>query len=84
MILLSLYFLVSTFEGNSGLKAFKGLQLQHGELSVRAERLANERALMERRVSLLRGGRVDPDMLEEQAREQLGYSHPDDVVIFVD
>ena len=40
-----------------------------------------ERQSMERRVSLLEPGSLDPDMLEERARLMLNYGHVDDIVI---
>jgi len=42
--------------------------------------LKQERAEGERRVSLLRSDRVDPDMLDERARYQLDYANPRDLV----
>jgi cell division protein FtsB len=42
--------------------------------------LKRERAEGEKRVSLLRSDRVDPDMLDERARYQLDYANPQDLV----
>ena len=46
----------------------------------RDTRPEEERAEGERRVSLLRSDRVDPDMLDERARYQLDYANPRDLV----
>jgi cell division protein FtsB len=44
-------------------------------------RLKKERAEGEKRVSLLRTDRMDPDMLDERVRYQLEYAHPRDLVV---
>jgi cell division protein FtsB len=44
---------------------------------------AQEDAL-ERLVSLMRPASLDRDMLEEQVRLVLNYTHPDDVVIYAE
>ena len=41
------------------------------------------RNLWERKVALLRSDRIDPDMLDEQARLQLNFAHPNDLVLMV-
>jgi len=41
--------------------------------------LKTERAHWERRVSLLRADRIDPDMLDERARALVGYLDPRDL-----
>jgi cell division protein FtsB len=41
--------------------------------------LKAERAHWERRVSLLRADRIDPDMLDERARALVGYADPRDL-----
>jgi len=38
---------------------------------------------LERKVSLLRPESLDPDMVEEQGRRLLNFSHPDDIHITV-
>ena len=43
--------------------------------------LKAERALWERRVSLLRADRIDPDMLDERARALIGYVDPRDLTL---
>ena len=41
-----------------------------------------EHDILSRRVLLLRPEFLDRDMLDEQARHNLGLAHPDDLVIF--
>ena len=39
---------------------------------------------MEKRISLLRSAHLDPDMLDEQARQMLNLAHRDEWVFFYD
>ena len=42
-----------------------------------------ERAQWERRVTLLRADRLDPDMLDERARALLGYVDPRELTLLI-
>lgn len=67
------YFAVNAFTGNRGIRAQQDLEQQMTAMQAELEQLRAERALWERRVSLLRSDRIDPDMLDERARALLGY-----------
>ncbi len=78
----SSYFIWHAVNGNRGLRAkaeyrqvVVSLQAQHAEL--KADRLA-----FERRINMLRAESVERDILEEEARVQLGRVHRNDVVVF--
>jgi cell division protein FtsB len=75
------YFGVNAFTGAHGLRAQADLDKQLATMDGELTRLKAERALWERRVSLLRSDRLDPDMLDERARALLGYVYPRDVVL---
>ena len=75
------YFGVNAYSGNHGLKAKEDLDQQIATLSGDLDRLKIERAQWERRVALLRAGRLDPDMLDEQARSLLDYVAPNDLTL---
>jgi len=75
------YFGVNAFTGNHGLRAKQDLDLQIAQLTVEREALKEERAVWERRVSLLRSESLDPDMLDERARALLGYADPRDLTL---
>ena len=45
--------------------------------------LKAERTVWERRVSLLRADRIDPDMLDERARALIGYADPRDLTLLL-
>ena len=74
------YFGVNAYTGKYGLNARQELDQEIIALTSELERLKQERAEGERRVSLLRSDWVDPDMLDERARYQLDYANPRDLV----
>jgi cell division protein FtsB len=69
------YFAVNAFSGNHGLLAKQQLEEQIAELTIEFGRAEIERLQWERRVSLLRSDRLDPDLLDERARAELHYMH---------
>lgn len=75
------YFGVNAYTGRYGLTAQQELDQEIVALTAELARLKQERAMNERRVSLLRSDRVDPDMLDERARFQLDYVNPHDLVL---
>jgi cell division protein FtsB len=77
------YFGVNAFSGNRGLKAKEDLDQQIGALSADLDRLKLDRAQWERRVALLKSDKLDPDMLDEQARALLDYVDADDLTFML-
>jgi cell division protein FtsB len=75
------YFGINAFTGNHGLRAQQDLEQQLEAMKGELGQLKAERAVWERRVSLLRGDRIDPDMLDERARALLGYVDPRDLTL---
>lgn len=78
------YFGANAFSGNHGLKAKQDIDQQVALLSTELARLQVERLQWERRVALLKSGGLDPDMLDERARAQLDYAHPNDLTLMLD
>lgn len=77
------YFAVNAFTGNHGLRAQQDLEQQLGAMQLELAALKAERAHWERRVSLLRPDRIDPDMLDERARALIGYADPRDLTLLL-
>ncbi len=77
------YFGVNAFTGAHGLRAQADLDKQLAIMEEEVTRLKAERAVWERRVSLLRSDKIDPDMLDEQARALLGYVDPRDITLLL-
>ncbi|WP_316200394.1 MULTISPECIES: septum formation initiator family protein [unclassified Bradyrhizobium] len=74
------YFGINAYTGRYGLTARQELDQEIIALTSELARLKQERAEGEKRVSLLRSDRVDPDMLDERARFQLGYANSRDLI----
>ena len=77
------YFGVNAYTGKNGINARQGLAQEIADLAREAESVKAERARWERRVALLKADRIDPDMLDERARQLLNYLDPHDVTIMV-
>lgn len=77
------YFGVNAFTGNRGLRARQDIDRQIAQLNAEIARAQAEREQWERRVSLLRTDRIDPDILDERARAVLNYSHANDAVLLI-
>jgi len=77
------YFAVNAFTGNHGLRAQQNLDQQMAKMNAELTGLRAKRSVWERRVSLLRSDRIDPDMLDERARALLAYADPHDVTLLL-
>jgi cell division protein FtsB len=77
------YFAANAFSGNHGLRAQQDLEQQLTAMKAELAGLKAERAVWERRVSLLRADRIDPDMLDERARALVGYADPRDLTLLL-
>ena len=81
-VCLIVYIAYHAVQGDRGLIAYWQLSKQVHRAEVVQLRLSRERAAIQNRVSLLNPNSLDRDMLEERARFMLGYSLPDEIVIF--
>jgi|SRR5581483_5018197 len=77
------YFGLSAYTGAHGLKAKQDLTQQQMALTRELERVADERKTWAHRVSLLRSDRLDPDLLDERARDMLNYADAHDLVLML-
>ncbi|HKA75878.1 MAG TPA: septum formation initiator family protein [Pseudolabrys sp.] len=77
------YFGMHAFSGDRGLRAQLDLEQQLTAMKGELDGLKADRAHWERKVSLLRADRIDPDMLDERARALVGYVDPRDLVLLV-
>jgi cell division protein FtsB len=75
------YFGVNAYSGDRGLKAKEDIDRQITALSTELDHLKLEHAQWERRVALLRSSKLDPDMLDQQARALLDYVAPNDLTL---
>ncbi len=75
------YFAYHAINGNRGLIAWQQLQLEVVELQSDLDAMRLERARLEQRIALLQPDNLDPDMLDQRAREILNLAHPDEIII---
>ncbi|MGE3246125.1 MAG: septum formation initiator family protein [Beijerinckiaceae bacterium] len=77
------YFLWHALNGERGLKTRALYEEKMRERIAEAGMLAREKKSLEQRIALMRAQAVDRDILDEQARVQLGMVDAADVVIFL-
>jgi cell division protein FtsB len=79
----SSYFIWHAWNGNRGMKAKVEFRAQAKALQAELSELKAERFGLERRIAMMRAESVERDILEEEARRQLGRVHRNDVVVFL-
>ena len=77
------YFSYQAFNGEHGIQAQHQFDQQKQDLGSELVLLQKEHAALDRRVNLLRSQAIDPDMLDEKARDVLGLVHPNDEVVLL-
>ncbi|MEI8145636.1 MAG: septum formation initiator family protein [Alphaproteobacteria bacterium] len=75
------YFGFHAYHGDHGIQANQRFQAEARALKVELAALKRERSEVERRVVLLRASGLDPDMLDQRARELLNFAGPHDLVL---
>ena len=76
------YFAYHSLNGQYGLVSWLALEKRAIQLEGELSGIKSEREKLEYRVALLRPESLDPDLLEERARQTLGYARPNEVTIF--
>lgn len=71
------YFAYHSVQGDRGLIAWLQLTQQVEIAQTTLEKVSRERSVLEHRARLLRPDNLDPDMLDERARQVLGVARPD-------
>lgn len=75
------YFAYHSVQGDRGLIAWLQLGQQVEIAQATLEKVSRDRSALEHRARLLRPDNLDPDMLDERARQVLSLTHPDELVI---
>ena len=83
-LFLSCYFAYHTIKGKHGLEARISLNEHAFSLERRLTGLKVVRARLERDIALMGKGSVNHDMLDEKARELLGYARGDEQILLID
>lgn len=75
------YFAWHGWHGSFGIEARRQLAVEAGRLEQDLERVKAERRAIEHRVVLLRSSSLESDMLDERAREILGFANAKEIAI---
>jgi len=78
------YFAFHALNGQYGTRAHLAMKVKIAELEASFDERKAVRDMLESRVSLLREGGMEHDMVDEQVRRQLNMVHQDEVVILLD
>ncbi|WEX07156.1 septum formation initiator family protein [Chelativorans sp. AA-79] len=76
------YFGFHAYQGTYGLNAKDRLEARVATLEAELDGLRETRGKLEERLSLLAGGTIEKDMLDEQARRSLNFAKENEIVIF--
>jgi len=79
--LLVIYFLSHALNGANSLKALNQLQQDQVFLEQEAIKTSVSRQWLEKRASLLKSHKIDPDLLDELARRNLSVGQADEVLL---
>ncbi|MCL4188146.1 MAG: septum formation initiator family protein [Rhodobacteraceae bacterium] len=75
------YFTFAAVQGDHGLFRRVQLDAETARLAQERDRLAADLAFLQNKTRRLSDDYLDLDLLDEQARDMLGYLRPDEVVI---
>jgi cell division protein FtsB len=75
------YFIFHAWSGRFGIDAMREIEENRTQLEYALARLKQEHATLEARVTLLRDGTIEKDMLDEQARHMLSLLGPNEIMI---
>jgi cell division protein FtsB len=80
-VCLSIYFCYHLIAGERSYLRLISLNFQQAQTEVQLAQATQEREALEQRVTMMRPGSVNADLLEEQARKVLGFSYDDEKLI---
>ncbi len=78
---LTSYFVYHTIEGDRGLRAWRDINQQLHVANDQLATVAAERDALEHKVDGLNPNHVDPDLLDQQIRQQLDLVSPGDIIL---
>ena len=75
------FFAWHAWEGPRGFRFSEKLKIQSAQLTADLAAIQKQRTSFEQRVALLRPESVDPDMLDEMARQTLDVAKPNELIV---
>ena len=79
-----IYLAVHAFTGRQGLLRWIDYERETQSLQLKLDRLMAEREALEQREGYMAGPQLDVDWLDYKLRENLFYSHPKEITIWLD
>lgn len=79
--LLILYFAYHAFAGESGLGSWSDMQAEITNKQNRLLALEDQIELLRRDITRLTPGSIDPDLVEELARNKLAFVYPNEIIV---
>ncbi|WP_039759942.1 FtsB family cell division protein [Bartonella queenslandensis] len=77
------YFSYHIYHGEYGLYSRSEVNQYISELEKELHTIEAERQFIEKRISLLRNGHIEKDMLDEYVRKNLNFSKPNELTILI-
>lgn len=77
------YFSYHIYHGEYGLYSRSEVNQYISELENELHTIKAERQFIEKRISLLRNGHIEKDMLDEYVRKNLNFSKPNELTILI-
>lgn len=77
------YFVWHGVNGQRGLKTGEEYELKLAQLRRERDLVRYQRMQWEARIALIKGEKIDADVLEEETRKRLGRVHKNDVVVLL-
>ena len=85
LVLVAIFYIgYHAVQGNHGLLKLMELRAETVELETQASEVASEKHALEIKVNNLRKDNLDLDLLDERARDVLGFQEQNEIVIFLD
>ncbi|QCI68213.1 FtsB family cell division protein [Phreatobacter stygius] len=75
------YFGFHAYHGDHGIRAKQQFLAEIADLNTELQALRREKAEVDRRVVLMRTEALDPDMLDQRAREILNFADPRELIL---
>lgn len=75
------YFVYHSIQGDRGILAWMQLQERLSQAQNQLKHITSKRENLEERVQALRPESINRDLLDQQVRLKLGYTHPNEIVV---
>ena len=77
------YFGYHGIHGERGLRAHRSFEAEIASLNAELQRLETKRTALDARVARFEPASVDRDLLDQEARNSLGWLHPNDRILLI-